>query len=66
MQKIIRYHPAAESEVIESAEWYDGQRLGLGGEFLDEVDTAVAQIQTAPEAFGYLHADVRCHLLQKK
>ena len=32
------YHPAADAEVIEAAEWYDSQQAGLGSRFLDEVE----------------------------
>ena len=29
--------PQAEDDVIEAADWYDSQRIGLGDEFIDEV-----------------------------
>jgi len=38
---------------------------GLDKEFLDEINEALGQIFAAPEAFGYIHADVRCHLLHR-
>ena len=65
MQKPIEYHFEAEAEIVESAEWYDQQKPGLGMEFLDEIDAAMAQIRSTPEAFGYLYADVRCHLVHR-
>lgn len=42
---IVELHPEAEQELLEAALWYDEQREGLGGEFLDDlsrwVDVAV-------------------------
>jgi hypothetical protein len=40
MQVIIR--PAAEADIQEASDWYEGRELGLGGRFLDELrDTIV-------------------------
>jgi toxin ParE1/3/4 len=52
VQKKIAYHPEAETEIIESAEWYENQRLGLGDEFLDEIENAISRILSSPDAFG--------------
>ena len=38
MTRAIRFDPAARLEAIEAAVWYDGQRIGLGEEFLDAIE----------------------------
>jgi hypothetical protein len=34
-------HPEAQAEILEAADWYDLQDVGLGDEFLAEVDAAI-------------------------
>ena len=34
----VRYHPDADAEVIEAALHYEGEREGLGGRFLADLD----------------------------
>jgi len=46
----FRYHKAAETELDEAAAWYEGQREGLGGEFIAAVDAKIDRIMEAPEA----------------
>jgi hypothetical protein len=41
--------PAAELEAAEAAAWYDDQRLGLGDEFLDELQKALARAKSDPD-----------------
>ena len=42
----------ALDELREAAEFYEGKVAGLGADFLDEVDSAVARILQFPEAWG--------------
>ncbi|MBN2580215.1 MAG: type II toxin-antitoxin system RelE/ParE family toxin [Pirellulales bacterium] len=65
MPKILGYHSEAEAELIQAADWYEQQRPGLGDEFLDEIDSALLRICQAPESFGFIYADVRCHLVHR-
>jgi toxin ParE1/3/4 len=44
----IRISEEADAEMAEAARWYETHRAGLGGEFLDAVDTAVAGIAEIP------------------
>ena len=66
------YHPDAEAELIEAAQYYEGQVPTLGAQFLDSVDEAIRVIQKTPErwrcigairaALSYTkHADRRSH-----
>ena len=46
----ITFHPDAEGEVAEAAQYYEGRLPGLGFGLLDEVEQALDQIATDPEA----------------
>lgn len=59
------YHPAAEKELIEAAEFYENRVPMLGVQFLDEMDLAIAMIQNAPERWSIVEADVRRYLLKR-
>ena len=45
---LVRISEEADAEMAEAARWYEGNRAGLGTEFLDAVDTAVARIAETP------------------
>lgn len=42
--KDFRVEPIAQSEFEEAASWYEGQREGLGMEFIAEVDRVLGRI----------------------
>ncbi len=50
MSRVLRLHPAALRELNEGATYYDGEELGLGSAFIDEVERALQQILQFPEA----------------
>lgn len=53
------FHPEAIAEFQEAALYYDQQRTGLGGLFVDAVEAAVHAIQEAPERWALLDQGVR-------
>ena len=57
--------PAAAADLEEAAIWYEGQRPGLGGEFLDAAEAAVKQILTFPKGYAILYKDRRRVLLER-
>jgi plasmid stabilization system protein ParE len=59
------HHPDAETELIEAARHYEQKVPGLGTEFLDAADRAVAVILAAPEQWRAIEADVRRYLLPR-
>ena len=61
----IIYHPEAEAELMESAQFYSRRVPGLGADFLDTVDTAIALISEAPESWRIIRHDVRRYLLPR-
>jgi toxin ParE1/3/4 len=46
----VRFHPEAELELLEAADFYDHERPGLGSDFLDEVDRALRGVIEHPES----------------
>jgi plasmid stabilization system protein ParE len=40
--------PQAENDVVETADWYDAQRPGLGSEFIEEILSTFDAIQRNP------------------
>ena len=48
--KRIGFHPDAEAEVTEAAQYYEVRKSGLGADLLAEVERALDQILTNPEA----------------
>jgi toxin ParE1/3/4 len=44
----VIYHPAAEREVIDAAQWYERHEAGVGADYLDAVDAAVQLISDNP------------------
>lgn len=40
--------PQAEIEIVETADWYDSQRAGLGTEFIEEVLTVFDALKINP------------------
>ena len=59
------YHPAAEAELTEAAQFYEQRVPTLGAQFLDAVDRAVSVIQIAPDRWAVIEADVRHYLLPR-
>jgi plasmid stabilization system protein ParE len=45
----FQFHPEAELELTEAAEWYEERGAGLGREFLRSVRAKVDEIRRAPE-----------------
>lgn len=46
--KPVKYHRRAESELVESALYYESRRKFLGANFLDLVDEALTAIRANP------------------
>jgi toxin ParE1/3/4 len=47
---------AADVESLEAAAWYDDQRLGLGDDFLTELDRVYERVRTAPGSCSLLES----------
>ncbi len=47
----IIFHPKAEKEYLESVEWYENSLIGLGQEFVDEIENTINLISDNPLLF---------------
>jgi plasmid stabilization system protein ParE len=61
----VGFRPAAWGDLEAAHEWYETRRPGLGDEFSDAVDAAVASILAFPEAHPVIHRDVRRLFLER-
>lgn len=57
--------PLAEADIEEAQAWYEGQREGLGDEFLQELEGSLSRVCSAPEAHAMIHKNVRRALLRR-
>ena len=55
----VIYHPDAGEELIRAAEFYEKQVPSLGGQFLDAIEEAAANITESPKRWRILKKDVR-------
>jgi plasmid stabilization system protein ParE len=55
----------AELDVIDAVAWYEDQRIGLGGEFLIELDAVMQRMVQTPLQFPIVKDNVRRALLHR-
>lgn len=65
MRRNVIIHEAAELELAESAEFYDHESLGLGDQFIDEVEESINIIASFPESSPEIRGRVRHKPLKK-
>jgi plasmid stabilization system protein ParE len=57
------FHPEFETDLIDAARYYQGQRPALGAEFLDEAEQAVEEVMRAPKRWSERVGGIRRFLL---
>lgn len=57
--------PRARRDLEVAAAWYEDRREALGGEFIDEFPLCVDRIESNPESYPLVDADVRRALLHR-
>lgn len=57
--------PQAEEELLGARDWYDGQRAGLGQEFVDDVREALDAVSTRPLTFPKVAGETRRAILRR-
>ncbi|MCX5811246.1 MAG: type II toxin-antitoxin system RelE/ParE family toxin [Proteobacteria bacterium] len=61
----IRFLTPAQWEVNDAVQWYNDQKIGLGIEFLDELDMTVRRIAAFPESYREIEQGLRRCLLSR-
>jgi toxin ParE1/3/4 len=59
----VSFHPQAQQELFEAAEFYENRSVGLGRRFLDEVELGSVAIAEAPERCPVLSGTIRRYLV---
>ena len=57
MKVIVR--PAAAADIDEAFLWYEGQRAGLGNDFLEVAQATIAAIADRPLMYPVIHRNTR-------
>ena len=55
----------AKRDVRRATKWYERQRVGLGTEFIVEVDAALQRIAGNPEQYEVVHREIRHCVLRR-
>lgn len=50
----FQYHPEAAKELMSSIQYYEEKSIGLGAEFLDEIEDAIARALAHPQSGSLL------------
>jgi toxin ParE1/3/4 len=56
------FHPEADAEYADAAQYYAGCGADLGGRFYDEIERVIAEIDNAPHRFRLYDPPARRHL----
>ena len=60
------FHPAAESEHLESVAYYESKRPGLGATYLAEFEKSMADVCEAPNRYPIkMEPDIRRKIMKK-
>lgn len=65
MKFAVRKLRPAEADALKAAVWYDKQQPGLGDDFFDDLDAAIAALAKNPLLYSVRFADVRCIRLRR-
>ena len=57
--KPIRFHPEAESEMIDAAAWYETRQADLGKRFLTSVQDVLNRIEVNPTLYPVVESEAR-------
>lgn len=65
MTRAISFRPEAEAEAVETRDWYEGRRAGLGAAFRRALDEAVERIVANPLQFPRARGETRRAILRR-
>jgi plasmid stabilization system protein ParE len=61
----LNIQPEASAEAYEAVAWYEGQRAGLGLEFILELDAALERATDSPHLYATQYRNARRVLLRR-
>lgn len=61
----VRFHELAQAELDDAFEWYEGQFVGLGLRFIEELDQAVSRILEFPAISPEIDSGLRRCILPR-
>jgi plasmid stabilization system protein ParE len=61
----LDFHPSVRDEIDDAHDWYEQRQLGLGVDFLDEIERVLAEITANPARYGFADANIREGLLTR-
>ena len=65
MQPRFLLAPEAKADLADAFAWYEGQRTGLGSEFLAQVALILESIEKAPERYPIVRGATRRALMRR-
>ena len=63
--KAVRLLQPAEQEMVDAAVYYELQVRGLGADFLDKIESAIADIAENSERWPIVRSDIRRRLVHR-
>ena len=60
MTLAVVFRRAARREFDEAALWYDERRVGLGSQFVSEINHAIRLVLENRQRFPIMHREIRC------
>ncbi|RZN41532.1 MAG: type II toxin-antitoxin system RelE/ParE family toxin [Methanophagales archaeon ANME-1-THS] len=63
--KPVVFLPQAEQEMLEAARFYESQTVGLGVDYLSEVERAVQTIAESPTTWPVIEGELRRRLIRR-
>ena len=65
MNYVLVFRLEARNELDDAYSWYESQQLGLGDDFLEQVEETLARICQKPEAYPAVYRDVRRSIVRR-
>lgn len=59
MNRTVAFLRVAREEFVDASAWYESKRLGLGIEFIAEIERCISSASNHPHRFPVVHQDVR-------
>jgi plasmid stabilization system protein ParE len=65
MNYVLVFRLEARNELDDAYSWSESQQLGLGDDFLEQVEEALARICQMPESYQSVYRDVRRSIVRR-